>query len=705
MGFTDQILFGRQQRPEASPAVFLFLPVNGSAESWTESQQKSISSVSQGRQKSMPSRHKSKNLFQRYLVDPEHYGGKTGEVATMAPSQSSRCNDSLFEMTFENGSPKEVLHHLHHKWTRKFNKAVGSNQVPNKGSLNKRNQVLTSRLGRRKSSDNSSTENFSFSLNREDPRHIRNQLELDEDAASCNNFKEASQPLQVNQMCEEEFGTDRLSLESTGIVSGTGGLVSLDTTLSVTLNPHERDSTKYASLGSSDSGPTYVDKFASQHSFASRTSQNSATESVAEVTNNSRRPNPRITVERAQTFSGGFPGMSSRPQSPASPRTIPASPRSPRPPGGSLPRASTVNLEDHVEAALQSSVQSALGVKKSEKTLSMSRTASRKRLDNYVDPSLREQASLMAKPGARSSGRSRRPSMAVGALGAKSRRGSMTEARPRRSSVIEEEGELGGFASTVLKRTMNAGGMSNDVRLVHTYEATRLGGKFHLDPQQVSEARCVFDAFDEDKRGTLSKDNFLQLLQALIREKFPKQRGVLQTYFPKTEMPYGHRLSFEEFLERTTPQLFDEGFLNHLASQRMQRNAMMWQVTPEDVEKLKKRFDEFDDDHSGWIDFKEFKLMVKVLLHLPMNLEIPRHKMARIWKEADADGSGQLDFDEFLVWYYTHFTDADSQRAYMDMLLGDDDDDEPPIMSPVPGMMTPMSPRSPKPKAKFTNNM
>jgi len=261
--------------------------------------------------------------------------------------------------------------------------------------------------------------------------------------------------------------------------------------------------------------------------------------------------------------------------------------------------------------------------------------------------------------------RNRRPSEAT-----TKRRGSSDGrgfARNQRSSLVNDDGGSD-FSSTVLKRSEQ---VSNDARIVLTYEAQRIAQKFNLDPNQVSEARSVFDAYDERGQGTLSKDNFWQLLQSLVRERFPKQRGAVQTYFPKTDMPYGYRLTFEEFILRTTPQLFTEGFLNHLAQERLQKNASMWSVSPEEVDNLKKLFDSFDDDRSGFIDFKEFKMMVKVLLHLPLNLEIPRSSVQRLWKEADADGSGQLDFNEFLVWYFEYFSDPDTQMEYMDMLLGD----------------------------------
>jgi Ca2+-binding EF-hand superfamily protein len=231
-------------------------------------------------------------------------------------------------------------------------------------------------------------------------------------------------------------------------------------------------------------------------------------------------------------------------------------------------------------------------------------------------------------------------------------------AKPRSDSVEDNENK---------GEQNQSSGTSNEARLVRTYESSRLADKFQLNPSQVDEAQCVFDACDADNCGTLSKANLRHLLQALIQERFPQERDALKTHFPKYDMVRDDRLTFEEFLELTTPQLFDEGFLNHLTNDRIQKHAETWHVAPEDIRRLKEQFDEYDLDCSGWVDFKEFQMMVKDFLGLAPNFKVPRDSMLELWREADIDGSGQLDFNEFVIFYYKYLSEKSSELK--DLLL------------------------------------
>ena len=73
------------------------------------------------------------------------------------------------------------------------------------------------------------------------------------------------------------------------------------------------------------------------------------------------------------------------------------------------------------------------------------------------------------------------------------------------------------------------------------------------------------------------------------------------------------------------------------------------------IDKIKKRFDSFDTDHSGLIDFNEFLLMLAQLLKAKSVDDISDKRIYRFWKEIDRDSSGSVTFPEFCGWYIKYF--------------------------------------------------
>jgi hypothetical protein len=77
-----------------------------------------------------------------------------------------------------------------------------------------------------------------------------------------------------------------------------------------------------------------------------------------------------------------------------------------------------------------------------------------------------------------------------------------------------------------------------------------------------------------------------------------------------------------------------------------------------DLDKIKQKFDTFDTDKSGEIEFDEFEQMMGSLLGLKEPSDLPVERMNRFWREIDVDGSGSVDFGEFVEWYTKYFSDG-----------------------------------------------
>mmetsp|Transcript_65299 Transcript_65299/g.115892 ORF Transcript_65299/g.115892 Transcript_65299/m.115892 type:complete len:340 (+) Transcript_65299:75-1094(+) len=85
-----------------------------------------------------------------------------------------------------------------------------------------------------------------------------------------------------------------------------------------------------------------------------------------------------------------------------------------------------------------------------------------------------------------------------------------------------------------------------------------------------------------------------------------------------------------------------------------------YELSPVDVDKIKAKFDSFDLDKSGEIEYCEFAGMMQLLLNVEHAGDIPPDRMTRFWKEIDTDNSGGVDFPEFLEWYVKYFAGGKS---------------------------------------------
>lgn len=77
-----------------------------------------------------------------------------------------------------------------------------------------------------------------------------------------------------------------------------------------------------------------------------------------------------------------------------------------------------------------------------------------------------------------------------------------------------------------------------------------------------------------------------------------------------------------------------------------------------DLTKVRLKFDSFDLDKSGVIDFLEFEHMIHQLLHCSARSDLPKNRVLRFWHEIDRDQNGSMDFQEFTDWYMKYFATA-----------------------------------------------
>ena len=72
----------------------------------------------------------------------------------------------------------------------------------------------------------------------------------------------------------------------------------------------------------------------------------------------------------------------------------------------------------------------------------------------------------------------------------------------------------------------------------------------------------------------------------------------------------------------------------------------MAELSPEELERLRKTFESFDLNHDGFIDLNEFHALL-----LKLERDVTQGECLLDFEEADSEGDGFVGFKEFVVWW------------------------------------------------------
>jgi Ca2+-binding EF-hand superfamily protein len=186
-----------------------------------------------------------------------------------------------------------------------------------------------------------------------------------------------------------------------------------------------------------------------------------------------------------------------------------------------------------------------------------------------------------------------------------------------------------------------------------------------------------FKLCDANKSGGLDKEEFRVLLAKVMDIKGKVPDGLLHSAWQALiragsgEAPgegggmVAWEASIDSFFQWYTGNMFSHVTLatQSKSDELVHRLARDHQVDATIIDKVKRRFDDFDTDGSGAIDFQEFLSMLCVLLRARNKDDLSEKRVFRFWKEIDRDSSGSVSFEEFAGWYLKYFNGADEKDA------------------------------------------
>jgi len=167
----------------------------------------------------------------------------------------------------------------------------------------------------------------------------------------------------------------------------------------------------------------------------------------------------------------------------------------------------------------------------------------------------------------------------------------------------------------------------------------------------------IGERFDLLTEGRLNHQQFTQVLMKITGAVDSKELppGLCLDAFSAADVNDTSSLDFVEFALWFSRHGFSEEVLLTREQRQIRQIARTYNLPHSEVEAYKRKFDSFDTDDSGMIEYDEFEKLLRSLLKVPQHLELPASRVRQLWTQIDVDKSGQIEFEEFLVFYDKFF--------------------------------------------------
>jgi len=195
-------------------------------------------------------------------------------------------------------------------------------------------------------------------------------------------------------------------------------------------------------------------------------------------------------------------------------------------------------------------------------------------------------------------------------------------------------------------------------------DSIALAKQHGLSMATVKAARDEFREFDVDGRERLTPQQF----EAAMRKRCnlsptqPIPASLRLAALCNADHLSHGEVNFEEFLLWSQSVKFVEATLvTDTKDRRLRQYAREHRLDFVRVERLERIFNSCDTDHSGYIEWSEFRKALHSMLKVKESTDISEAKLLRYWKEADLNSDGRLSFPEFLAWHGAMFPDGKTQ--------------------------------------------
>jgi len=192
--------------------------------------------------------------------------------------------------------------------------------------------------------------------------------------------------------------------------------------------------------------------------------------------------------------------------------------------------------------------------------------------------------------------------------------------------------------------------------------------RYNFPVSEVKERLEEFKGLDREKRGVLSRAEFLEAVKRRLHIKDTNEipQRMITEVWRVTDSDGSGEIDFEEFLAWTQTVAFSEDLMiTDPADQKIRELARRHNMPITTVEYIWREYDRCDCPN-GKMNRECFTQMVTALLHAKEASDLPKGRLFAFWQAADAKRAGFIDFDQFLSWYIKYFVPMGSPTLAVD---------------------------------------
>lgn len=194
------------------------------------------------------------------------------------------------------------------------------------------------------------------------------------------------------------------------------------------------------------------------------------------------------------------------------------------------------------------------------------------------------------------------------------------------------------------------------------FQVSRVSKQLNCPLATTKDAQGLFDlyAIYDQGRGQLDYQKFGEIVVQIMKSTGQQlsegdMKNKIESSFRQADRNKNGMVDFDEFAIWYSSWGFQQELLLSPQQILVRDFAKKYGLSIADVESVQAKFNLFDLDGSGVIEYDEFEKLLYKLMKVPRGQELPASRLKHFWKEIDIDGSGGIDFDEFLQWYMKYF--------------------------------------------------
>jgi len=250
----------------------------------------------------------------------------------------------------------------------------------------------------------------------------------------------------------------------------------------------------------------------------------------------------------------------------------------------------------------------------------------------------------------------------------------------RRRSSFARPDLLGGAEAPKAQQSALTGTMAEDIRqrfrsttsqagsgeakqiAADAWKVACLATSMEISVEEIRDGARIFESLDSDRSGKLCYEKFEIAAERVIKSNADPSNGKSTDVEAVKLFCQDHwtcakherdesEMDLQEFLEWYSRNRFNPDLVC-TRDQRLHLDlARKYRCPEKSIHDMKLSYDQSEQDEDGEIGVDAFAGLLKMLMKLPGDAEMPRERVLLWWREIDADGSGNVCFEEFLQWW------------------------------------------------------